>query len=273
MHRILFKIGAVTVYSYGFMLALAFLVGGYIARNRARKEKIHPDIIMDLIFYILISSLAGARALFVALNWDYYKAHLADIFKIWEGGLVFYGGLIFAFLAAAWFLRTRRLAFWKVVDILSPGLAIGIAIGRIGCFLNGCCYGELSRTFGVCYPAAENPPAYAQQLAQGLILPGAPYSLPVLPTQIFDSLAGLCIFLILAGVEKRKKFDGQVFLSFVFLYAIARFITEALRYYEPQYMLFNFLTISQLISVVISAIALVFLCKGLSSLKKGHPVN
>ncbi|MDD5730061.1 MAG: prolipoprotein diacylglyceryl transferase [Candidatus Omnitrophica bacterium] len=269
MHRILFQLGMFTVYSYGFMLALAFLVGTYLAQSRAGKQGIGPNIIMDLIFYILLSSIAGARIFFVAVNWGYYRFHLADVFKVWEGGLVFYGGLVLALPAAFWFLKKNKLSFWKIADILSPSLAIGVALGRIGCFLNGCCYGKVSEVGGVCFPGAENPPVFAEQVFNGLIPPEARYSLPVIPTQVYESLSAVAIFLILVALERRKRFDGFIFLSFVLLYSLARFVVEGFRYYEPNFILFGgLITVSQLISIILAVVSGFLLIKGLAGLRK-----
>ena len=261
MHRILLRVGPITIYSYGLMLALAFIIGTYLAQKRAAKEGINTNILLDLIFYILISSIVGARALFVALNWNYYREHLLDILKVWEGGLVFYGGLLLAFIVTVWFLKKHKLSFWKIADIISPSLAIGIAIGRIGCFLNGCCYGKISSQWGVSFPGAQNSPAFAQQVLDGLIPPTAQCSLPVIPTQLYDSLSGIVLFLMLLILEKHKKFEGYVFSWFLLMYSISRFIIEGFRYYEPNFILFDWMTVSQLISVILFLVASFLLLK------------
>ncbi|MFA6216739.1 MAG: prolipoprotein diacylglyceryl transferase [Candidatus Omnitrophota bacterium] len=261
MHRIIITLGPFTVYSYGLMLALAFVIGTYLAHMRAKAAGLKPDKLTDLIFYILVFSLVGARLFFVAVNFEYYKSHLFDIFKVWEGGLVFYGGLIFGFCAAAWFSKKHKISFWKTLDILSPSLALGIVLGRIGCFLNGCCYGKLARWWGVCFPGAENPPAFSQQVFDGLISPVARYSLPVIPTQVYDALANLIVFCVLLVLEKQKRFDGFLFLVFIILYSINRFVIESYRYYEQNFVVFNSITISQLISIILAVSAAVLLFK------------
>jgi phosphatidylglycerol---prolipoprotein diacylglyceryl transferase len=248
MHRILLHMGPVTVYSYGFMLALAFILGTVLAQNRARRYKIDAQRIMDLTFAILVSSIIGARALFVAINWQYYLASPFDVFKIWEGGLVFYGGFILAFFVALWFMRKNGLPVWKITDIMAPSVALGIALGRLGCFLNGCCYGALSDRWGVSFPGADNPPVFAQQVADGLISSSAVCSLPVLPAQLYSALHGFIIFAALLVLEKYKRFDGFLFWVMVFLYSVGRFFIESIRYYEQVYMI-GPLTVSQVISL------------------------
>ncbi len=261
MRRILFALGPLNIYSYGLMLALAFLLGIYLIEKRARKQGLDKNKIMDLVFLILFSGILGARVLFVILNWGYYKSDLAGIFKVWEGGLVFYGGLILAFLVSIWFLRKNRISFWKTADILSPALALGEALGRIGCFLNGCCYGLISENWGVSFPAKDNPPAFAQQVFDGLISPAARCSLPVIPTQIYSALAGLAIFFIILALEKKKRSDGFIFWVYILLYSLFRFVIEGFRYYEKNFFVLGNLTISQAISLALVVISLIFLFK------------
>jgi phosphatidylglycerol:prolipoprotein diacylglycerol transferase len=261
MYRYLLKLGPVTLYSYGAMLALAFIAGTFLAAFRAKKQSIDRNRIIDLSLVIVISSLIGARLLFVALNLRFYKNNPFDIFKIWEGGLVFYGGFIFAFVSVVVFLKKNKLSVWKVADIFSAPLALGMAIGRIGCFLNGCCYGKVSQSFGVCFPAKDNPPAFVQQVFEGLIPQTAFCSLAVLPTQLYESAACLLIFAALLASEKKKRFDGFSFWFFVLFYSLFRFIIEYFRYYDPNFVL-GAITVSQAVSIFLFALALIALAKG-----------
>ncbi len=228
MHPILFSIGPFKIYSYGVMMALAFMFGTYLADKRAIKNNIDRNKILDLIIYILISSIIGARILYVAINWQDYAGNPFAILKVWEGGLVFYGGLILGILVTIWYLRKNKLKFLKVADIISPSLALGSGIGRIGCFLNGCCYGKD----------------------------------PHIPLQLIESAVGFIIFFILLILERRKSPDGFLFWVFIFLYSLTRFMTEGLRYYETNYLLWGMITISQLISIVLCLSALTFIING-----------
>lgn len=263
MHRFLLKAGGFTVYSYGAMLALAFIAGTILAAYRAPRRGLDKNKIIDLIFYIMISSLLGARLLYVALNWDYYSSHFTGIFKIWEGGLVFYGGLICAFAASIWFIKKNKLPLGKVMDILTPSAALGIAIGRVGCFLNGCCWGKVSYKWGMSFPYRDSPPVFSQQVLDGLISRDATCSLPVIPTQLYESFACLAIFFILLFLERRKLFDGFLLLLFIMFYSAFRFTIEIFRYYEPNF-IFGPFTVSQIISIVLffaSLFAIVILKK------------
>ena len=261
MHRYLLKLGFLTVYSYGAMLALAFIIGTMLAAYRAQRYGLDKNKIVDLIFYILVSSLLGARFLFVALNWSYYAEHLPEIFQIWEGGLVFYGGLILAFIVLVWFIKKNYLSFGKILDILAPSVALGIAIGRIGCFLNGCCWGKISYKWGISFAFKDNPPAYAQQVFDGLISKDALCSLPVIPTQLYESGACLIIFFILLFAEKYKRFDGFLFWMFILFYSAFRFAIEYFRYYDTNF-IYGIFTVSQIISIALFILALVVLKKG-----------
>ncbi len=232
MHPELFKIGPITIYSYGVMLALAFVVGIYLARDRAIKAGIDSKVIMDLSVYVLLSSIVGARLLYILTNLDEYREHpLEAIFS--RTGFVFYGGLIFAIIVGLWYLKRQKLPVWQIADVVAPSIPIGQAIGRIGCFLNGCCYGKPTT------------------LPWGVKVAGRdPLDLtPLHPTQIYSSVGDLIIFFILSYWWKRRKFEGQIFLMYLVLYSILRFVVEIYRGDNP-YFLFN-LTLSQLLSIFI----------------------
>jgi len=247
VHRYICRLGPVNLYSYGFMLALAFTAATLFAARQAGKKGIDRNLMYDLVLYILVGSIAGARLLFVSLNFAYYQAHPIEIFKLWEGGLVLYGGIVFGFITGIIYLRRARAAVWQIADIIAPALALGIAIGRIGCFLNGCCYGRVSR-WGVRFPATDNPPAFEEQVRHGLIPSAAVRSLPVLPTQLYESLACLVLFGILLWAGKRQKhFDGYLFWLFIMLYSVQRFFMEGIRYYDDNFFA-GPLTVGQLLS-------------------------
>jgi phosphatidylglycerol:prolipoprotein diacylglycerol transferase len=142
MHPILFEFGPITIYSYGFFVALGFLTALIIARIFAKKNDIDQQLISDMISTILVSALMGARVLYIIINFKYYQHNLIAMFKIWDGGLVFYGGFIFAVTGSYIFMKYKKMNLWKTADIISPGIALGHSIGRLGCFSAGCCYGK-----------------------------------------------------------------------------------------------------------------------------------
>ncbi|TES92916.1 MAG: prolipoprotein diacylglyceryl transferase [Candidatus Cloacimonadota bacterium] len=267
MFRTLFHIGSFEIHTYGMMQAIAFFTAIFIATRRAKKEGVDPNIIFDFAIWFLVSLVIGARLWYVIEHIREYSANPFDIFKIWEGGLVFYGGFVGGLFGGLLFLRIRKLSFTKIGDILAPSLAISVSIGRIGCFLNGCCYGRISERYGISFPSRGFPPAYADQLKQNLIKPGAAESLPVIPTQLFAVLDNLIIFTILIFLSRRKPFQGFLIWLFFGLYGLHRFIIDFFRYYEDVAKVLGILTLSQVTSLVIiilsvSALAILYRSKG-----------
>jgi phosphatidylglycerol:prolipoprotein diacylglycerol transferase len=245
MHPILFQLGSFHIYAYGFFIALGFIFGLMVAILKAQREGIPFGTIIDLFFYTVLSALIGSRILFALLNFDVYRQDPLRIFKIWEGGLVFYGGLILAFMVALWYMKWHRLPIWKLADLISPLIALGLFFGRIGCFFAGCCYGkETSLPWGVVF---KNPDSLAR------------LNVPLHPSQLYDAANGLAIFLFLTWMEKRKTFDGQIFWLFLFLYSITRFFIEILRG-DPRGFLFgDLLSTSQAIGILLAISSLFML--------------
>lgn len=227
MYPILFKIPLFgllgrdffPVYGYGVMVALGFLAGTWFVQREAKIEGEDPAKALDLIFYILIAAILGSRILFIiTLDPSILWTKPWEIFKIWEGGLVFYGGFIASVLVSLWYLKKHRLPVWKFCDFLVPAVALGHAIGRQGCFLAGCCYGRplLVKTwYAVVYPG--DPASLA------------PAGIPLYPTQLMESAGEFFIFLVLWWGLRRKKFDGQIFAAYMMAYALLRFLMEFLR--------------------------------------------
>jgi phosphatidylglycerol:prolipoprotein diacylglycerol transferase len=245
MHSILLKVGPFTIYSYGFMLMLAFLAGTLVATRLARRSGIPSETILDLTAYILLAAIVGSRLFYVALQWGYFRDHLAEIPKIWTGGLTFHGGLLGGILVGAWFCWRRRQPFLLLADILTPSVALGYALGRIGCFLNGCCYGAPTSLPWACQ--FHDPPV------------SGPLTPPSHPTQIYASLINLGIFAILWQIARRKRSDGQVFFSYLVLYSIYRFGIEFLRKGYTADVLGAGLTQAQVVSLLIAALGIALL--------------
>jgi phosphatidylglycerol:prolipoprotein diacylglycerol transferase len=253
------------------MQAVAFFTAIFIAVRRARQEGLNPNVIFDLAIWILISVVIGARIWYVAEHFSEYAENPFDVFKIWQGGLVFYGGFVGAVVGGLLFLKIRKLRFTEIGDIVAPSFAIGIAIGRLGCFLNGCCYGHVSETCGISFPARDFPPAYADQLKHNLIEPGAAHSMPVIPTQLYAALDNLVIFVLLLLVGRRKPFSGFLIWLFIGLYGLQRFILDFFRYYEGAAKALKVMTLSQMSSlflVVFSIAAFIVLARAKVKAKK-----
>jgi phosphatidylglycerol---prolipoprotein diacylglyceryl transferase len=215
MHSILFHIGPLPIYSYGFMLMLAFLAATAVAARLGRQRGIQAESIFDLTAFILVSAIIGARLLFVELNASYYWAHPDHIVRLWEGGLSFHGGLVGGLLAGIVFCRRRGLSFLRMGDVVAPGVALGYALGRVGCFLNGCCYGGPTDLPWAC--RFHDPPITG------------PLTPPSHPTQIYASIINLGIFSLLLRIFRRQRTTGQVLWSYILFYAVYRFGIEFLR--------------------------------------------
>ena len=261
-----FTNNSIPVHSYGFMMAVGFFFAIWVARYKAKREGLDPNAISDLGIYVLCSGIVGARLFYVILNLDQYKGNLIDVFKVYEGGLVFYGGLIAACGTFLVFAKIKKLPFFKIIDIISVSLVLGLAFGRIGCFLNGCCFGDPVDSGLFCavrFPRAlddagivNGSPVFLHHYEQGLVGLMERASLPVHPTQIYAFLSCIIIFFILNLFWKYRKKDGEIFLLFCIIYSVYRFLIEFIRDDNPA--LFDSLTISQNVSMVVFLISLFF---------------
>jgi len=217
MHPILFSIGPLTLRTYGALIALAFLAALRMAKWAGKDKGIPEKFLMDLSILLVFAGLLGARVFYVALNAPYYMTHPLDSLKVWEGGLVFYGGFITAAAAGAWFARRHKVSVAVLADCLAPALAMGQAIGRWGCFFAGCCYGKPTTL------------PWAVRFKDPASL--APLDIDLHPVQIYEALGNLAIAFFLWW-RLRKNPDaprGQVFWLYVLLYGILRFGMELLR--------------------------------------------
>ena len=220
MHPILFEIGRFPVYTYGVLLAAAYLLGLQFALVRARARGLDPNRVMDLGIWIIISALAGAKLLLLIVDFDTFGRNPREIVTLLRSGGVFYGGLIAAVTVALWYLRRHRMPMWTVTDVFAPGIALGHVIGRMGCLFAGCCFGRPTEvpwaiTFNNQY-AAENV--------------GTPLHVPLHPTQLYEAGAELVILLFLLATEKRgRPFPGRTFWGYMLLYGVSRFIIEFYR--------------------------------------------
>jgi len=220
----LFQIGNFGVPTYGVLVATGVLVGLWISVRNSAKQGIKPENAWDFGIALVLSGIVGAKILYIILDWrsgHVYGENLRQIFTLdtLQAGGVFSGGLLAAFAVSVWFLRRHHMPALKTFDAFAPGLAMGHSIGRVGCFAAGCCYGKHTDHFwGVTF---TNPLAHA--------VVGTPLGVPLEPTQLFESAVELSIFFILTWMLARKKFDGQIFGAYLFLYGVARFFLEYLR--------------------------------------------
>lgn len=245
MHPILIEIGRFRIYSYGFMLAFSFFIGIWIAGRRAEKRGVPKEIIQDLSIILILLAVIGSRMLYIVTHRDHYH-NLLDIIALWEGGATYYGGLALALIGAGIYLKRKKIDFFKVADICSVSVALGILFTRIGCFLSGCCFGSpTSCPIGVVFPA-DSPAGY---LFSGQ---------SIHPTQLYSSFYGLVILAALLLVERKWSFNGFTFAFLCIFYGAARFTVDFFRYYEESAVLVG-LTYNQVISIGLAAMGIVLL--------------
>jgi len=212
---ILFHFGTFPIHTFGLLVALGFVFGLWAASRNARRAGLDPELPYDLAPWLIGGGLIGARMLYVASYWqkDFAGQPLSEVFAIWKGGLVFYGGLIGATLAGIIGVKRRGLPLWKVADCLAPGIALGHVFGRTGCLLNGCCFGRSSSLpWAVRYPEGHST-----------------FPALVHPAQVYESLLNLAFFGALTWLHRRRRFDGQVFASYLVGYAFIRSFAELFR--------------------------------------------
>jgi phosphatidylglycerol---prolipoprotein diacylglyceryl transferase len=221
VHPILFKIGPLAIHSYGLMLALSFVVGAQVALREGARRGLPADQISSLCLWVLALAIIGARALYVVSHPESYAGSWLDAFKLWEGGLTMYGGFLAALAGAYVFVRRHALPIGQVFDAFSPAIALGSGLTRIGCFLNGCCFGRpCDLPWGVVFGPDTTP---------GRIYPGQHLH----PTQIYMSLAGFANFFLLRHWSKRFTRPGQLFFVFLLIESGSRFVIDFFRHYDP----------------------------------------
>jgi len=241
----LFTIGPVTLHTYGIFVATGFLVGLMVTIRIGKAEEMPGQQIMDIGFLMIVAAIVGSRLLYVLMNLSYFLDHPLDAFKIWQGGLVFSGGILCVVLTVAWYTRKHHLSFWKMADMWAPAMAIGQAIGRIGCFMAGCCYGKPTDSdWGVVF---TNPHSLA------------PLNTPLHPTQLYSSFSGFLIFFILLPLYRKRTFDGQVFLWLLVLHSTARLFIERFRGDDRGMVFGSGMTLTQLVTLLILIGAIVAL--------------
>lgn len=208
------------VKSFGLMLALSFVIGFWLSVRRGRKRGFEPDLVLDFCLTVMISSLIGVRLFYVLTNASDFDPWY-EVFVIWRGGLTLYGGIILAIVAVWWFCRRRGVDFLTMADVLAPQVSLGIGLSRLGCFLNGCCYGSpTDGPLGIRFP---------ETCAAGFETGGAVLH----PTQLYSSAGGFLVFGLLLLWERRDARRGATFARFLLLSGLARFGVDLLRHYEP----------------------------------------
>ncbi|MFA7074791.1 MAG: prolipoprotein diacylglyceryl transferase [Endomicrobiaceae bacterium] len=232
MHPILFTIGNFTIYSYGLLVAIGFFAGMQYMVKHSSEVPVKKQQLYDFLFYLILFGILGARFLYVLTNFDFFVKHPLDIVKLWQGGLVFYGGFLSVLIFSFFYCRIKKIDIKKLADIAAPALALGHAFGRIGCFLSGCCYGKECELF-----ISINHRH---------------------PTQLYESLGNLAIFFLLNGINKKEHKKGAVFIIYLCMYSVLRFFVEFFRGDDRGAFIAGF-SIAQVISLAIFLISFLWI--------------
>src|SRR3982751_366905 len=244
MYPRLFELGAITVYTYGVLLAAAYLLGLKLAMNRAKTRGLDANRVLDLGIYIIIAALIGAKLLLLVTDFRTFSSNPRELLTLARSGGVFYGGLILAVAVALVYIRKIGLPLWTTCDVFAPGIAVGHVVGRFGCLFAGCCYGKpTTLPWGITF---SDPFAAANV--------GTPLGVPLHPTQIYEAGAELLILgVLLVSERKGRPFAGRTFWLYMLLYAISRFIIEFFRADERGSV--GIFSTSQFISLVLAPLA------------------
>jgi len=240
--------GTITVYTYGVLLAAAYLLGLQLALKRAKSRHLDSTRVMDLGIYIIISALVGAKLLLLVTDFQTFKSNPGELLNLLREGGVFYGGLIVAVVVALWYIRRVGLPLWTTCDVFAPGIALGHVVGRFGCFFAGCCFGKPT---SVPWAITFTDPFAAANV-------GTPLNVPLHPTQLYEAGAEFLILIVLLVTEKRgHKFAGRTFWLYMLLYSVSRYAIEFYRGDERGSV--GPLSTSQFVSVILAPLAIAML--------------
>lgn len=221
MRPVLIDLGGIEIPAYGIMLAISFLAALWYVKRKAPNFGISSVVVENLAFWIMLGVILGGRLLYAAFHWPQYENDILGIFRIWEGGMMFFGGFIGGFLLGALYLRRQRISILEISDIVAPAMGLGLFFTRIGCFLNGCCFGVPTG-----FPWAVQFPASCVAGTS----PVGEFALH--PTQLYESIFGLILFFFLNNRLKKSAGSGVVFAQFLIFYGAFRFGIDFIRYYE-----------------------------------------
>jgi len=237
MYPVLIDFGNIKIYSWGFMLAIAVIVAIFGLTKLFKREGYDPDSVLDLVIILVLAGVLGSRLAYILVyQWQDLLANPAAVLSLSNGGfsgLVWYGALIIDVPLFVWYLRRKEYPAWNILDIFAPFVALGYAIVRIGCFLNGCCYGEVTNSvWGVVFPYVDELTRY--------------------PTQLFSSALNFILFGLLIWFYPHRRFNGEVFLLYLMGYSVYRFIVE---YFRDSLINYGPFTMGQIVTVGLFVIA------------------
>jgi phosphatidylglycerol---prolipoprotein diacylglyceryl transferase len=242
MYPKILELGPITIHTYGLLLAAAFIVGIWVASRNAKKIGMDTDSIWNLGLMVIFSALVGSKFILFLSDYRYYSQNFREIFSLstLRSAGVYYGGLLLALGSAFWYARKKKISIVTLADLAVPGIALGQAIARIGCLSAGCCYGKPTHLpWGI---------TFTSQYAYDNI--GVPLNIPLHPTQIYEAVGNICLFLFLMWRLSKEHIKGQILLEFLGLYAILKFAIEFYRNDDRSFVLYDLFSISQFIAIL-----------------------
>ncbi len=258
MHPILFELGPLSVRTYGLLLAVSFLVGIILALRRSRARGLDQNKMINMSLLIMLAGIVGARIMYVIPHWNEFSANPLDIISPFQSsgsigltGLTMYGGFIAAILVSILYLRVNGLSVWKASDAFAPSIALGIGISRVGCFMNGCCFGlPTESALGVVFPAFSAAGSFYPDVA-------------LHPAQLYNAVLGFGLFGLLLWLDRKPRFDGFIFAALLISEPVTRFFVDLFRYYESSMTLGSLggsvLSVNQGISIVLCGMGFLLL--------------
>jgi phosphatidylglycerol:prolipoprotein diacylglycerol transferase len=255
------------LHTYGVAIAIGFLVAILVGVRTAARTGEDPDGVRDLCFWLLVSSLVGARLLFIATNVPTYVQLCRDehdclrALRVWEGGLVFFGGFFAALITAVWYTRRHKMRFWRVADVLAPSVALGHFFGRLGCYAAGCCWGKEAQgtalAWAVRFPSESL--VFQDYTARAALPASAELTPPLHPVQLYEALGELGLFFALSLLLRRKRWDGQVLVAYLIGYSLLRLLVELYRGDAARGFVIASLSTSQMIALLTLPLGLALL--------------
>lgn len=231
MHPVFLNVGPLTIHWFGVCMALGFLAALYNWSRLARREGRDLAYCSDLLFWIVISGILGARVAYVVADWSYFRGNPVQILRIDQGGLIYYGGFLASAAAVVLFARLHKQSLLSLMDFVATSIPLAHAFGRLGCFMNGCCHGAVySGPLAVTYPGYPYiSAAWLAQYDAHLLANGTLRSLPVHPVQLYEAAYNLLVFAVVLAVYRRRRREGEVAGVYLVLYPVGRFLFEFLR--------------------------------------------
>ena len=249
MYPLLFELGPLSIYSYGILLATAYIVALRYALRRADRAGLNGQQVMDLGIVGIISAIVGAKLMLLVVDFDRFTSDLSQLMVLLKSGGVFYGGLLVAVPVCWWYIRRFDLPLWTTCDMFAPAIALAQGVGRMGCLMAGCCYGKVTDApWGI---------TFTSTLAAANV--GTPLNIVLHPTQMYEAVAVLVVLgVLLTGERRWRAFPGRTFWTYLLLYGMARLVIEFYRG-DPRGMVFDTIPTSQFVSALIIPASIIML--------------